>query len=330
MSDILVLVETEGTSISSTSGELIAAGRKLAKPLGNKVCAIVTDDVNESAFTNLIHLGADIVYVISHPELSNGNIDAFVSFLEQICIKKNPKIVLTSRTYIGRNVGSRIAYRLGSGVAQDCTDVSIDEKSSRVIATRPVYGGSAVAKFQFNQDDPQVIIIRAKAFEPLKPDNSRQGSIEKLDIEIDDSAIQLNIIETVKEESEGIRLEDASVIVAGGRGLGGPEPFEQLEELANIFEGAVGASRAVCDAGWMDHSFQIGLTGKQVAPDIYITVGISGASQHMAGCLGSRNIIAINNDSDANIFKDASYGVVGDWEKVLPSFTEAVRDLLKS
>ena len=120
------------------------------------------------------------------------------------------------------------------------------------------------------------------------------------------------------------------MIVAGGRGLGGPEPFKQLEELANIFDGAVGASRAVCDAGWMDHSFQIGLTGKQVAPDVYITVGISGASQHMAGCLGSRNIIAINNDADANIFKDASYGVVGDWEKVLPSFTEAVRDLLKS
>ena len=169
-----------------------------------------------------------------------------------------------------------------------------------------------------------------KAFEPNEIDMTRKGTIERLDITIDTQNIQLNIIETVTEESEGIKLEDAPVIVAGGRGLGGPEPFKQLEELANIFDGAVGASRAVCDAGWLDHSFQIGLTGKQVAPEIYITIGISGASQHMAGCLGSRNIIAINNDADANIFKDATYGVVGDWEKVLPAFTKSIKELLGS
>ena len=330
MSDILVLAETENNYLHSTAGELIAAGRKLADELGNQVCAVITDDVDESSFKNLIHLGADKVYVISHAELSKGNIDAFVSYLEQICLQINPNVILTSRTYMGRNVGARIAYRLESGVAQDCIDVEIDKNSSRVIATRPVYGGNAVARFTFNQDDPQVIILRVKSFDSNEIDTTRNGSIEKLNISIDNDAIKLKLIETVKEESEGIRLEDAPVIVAGGRGLGGPEPFKQLEELANIFDGAVGASRAVCDAGWMDHAFQIGLTGKQVAPDVYITVGISGASQHMAGCLGSRNIIAINNDADANIFKDASYGVVGDWEKVLPSFTEAVRDLLKS
>ena len=330
MTNILIFAETENGTLHSTAGELIAAGRKLADTLGNQVCAVIMDEVQESEYETLIHLGADQVYVTSHPEISKGNLDAFVSSLEQICIQKKPSIILTSRSYIGRNVGARIAYRLDSGVAQDSIDVSIDKNSSRVIATRPVYGGSAIAKFIFNQDDPQVIIIRLKAFEPNEIDTNRKGIIEKLDIQIDMQNIKLNMIETVTEESDGIKLEDAPVIVAGGRGLGGPEPFKQLKELADIFDGAVGASRAVCDAGWLDHSFQIGLTGKQVAPDIYITIGISGASQHMAGRLGSKNIIAINNDADANIFKDASYGVVGDWEKVLPAFTESIRDLLRS
>ena len=151
-----------------------------------------------------------------------------------------------------------------------------------------------------------------------------------MEISIDEKEIKSNLVESVKEESEGVKLEDATVIIGGGRGLGGPEPFEQLEELAKLFNGAVGASRAVCDAGWLDHSFQIGLTGKTVTPDVYITVGISGASQHMAGCSSSKNIIAINKDGDANIFKEASFGVVGDWEKVLPSFTATVRELLSS
>lgn len=330
MTDIIIFVETETGTLHSTAGELIAAGRKLADTLGNEVCAVIMDKVLESEYETLIHLGADRVYITSHSEISKGNLDAFVSSLEQICIQKKPSIILTSRSYLGRNVGARIAYRLDSGVAQDCIDVSIDKDSSRVIATRPVYGGSAIAKFIFNEDDPQVVIIRLKAFEPNEIDMTRKGTIERLDITIDTQNIQLNIIETVTEESEGIKLEDAPVIVAGGRGLGGPEPFKQLEELANIFDGAVGASRAVCDAGWLDHSFQIGLTGKQVAPEIYITIGISGASQHMAGCLGSRNIIAINNDADANIFKDATYGVVGDWEKVLPAFTKSIKELLGS
>ena len=135
-------------------------------------------------------------------------------------------------------------------------------------------------------------------------------------------------MEVVNRKSDGVSLEDASVIVAGGRGLGGPEPFEQLQELADILGGAIGASRAVCDAGWLEHSYQIGLTGKTVTPDLYITVGISGASQHMAGCSGAKDVVAINKDEDANIFKTASFGVVGDWEKVLPAFIDKIKELV--
>ena len=146
-------------------------------------------------------------------------------------------------------------------------------------------------------------------------------------MDLDKSSNKVRHIETVHKDREGIRLADASVVVSGGRGLGGPEPFQMLEELAKLLGGAMGASRAACDAGWLDHRYQVGLTGATISPDLYITVGISGASQHMAGCSGAKHIVAINKDAGANIFKEASFGVVGNWDKILPSFMEAVRDL---
>jgi electron transfer flavoprotein alpha subunit len=149
-------------------------------------------------------------------------------------------------------------------------------------------------------------------------------------VDIEPSTIRVRHVETVEAAGEGVRLEDAAVVVSGGRGLGGPEPFAQLGELADLLGGAVGASRAACDAGWVDYSHQVGLTGKTITPSVYITVGISGASQHMAGCSGAKNIVAVNRDREANMFKEASYGVVGDWEKILPAFIETVRELVKS
>ena len=275
-------------------------------------------------------MGADKAYIANDNAISEGVADSYLAALHKICLEVEPNVVLSSKTPIGRAVGPRLAYRLGSGIAQDCMDVSADSGSGRVTATRPVYGGNAMAKFTFAEKNPQVIIMRLKAFESAEPDSGRSGDVVELNISLDESDIKTKLVETVKQESEGGRLEDASVIIGMGRGLGGPEPFSQLEDLAKVFNGAVGASRAVCDAGWLDHSYQIGLTGKTVTPDVYITVGISGASQHMAGCSSSKNIVAINKDGDANIFKEASFGVVGDWEKVLPAFTETARELLDS
>ena len=275
-------------------------------------------------------MGADKAYIANDSAISEGVADSYLAALHKICLEVEPNVVLSSKTPIGRAVGPRLAYRLGTGIAQDCMDVSADSGSGRVTATRPVYGGNAMAKFTFAEKNPQVIIMRLKAFESAEPDSGRSGDVVELNISLDESDIKTKLVETVKQESEGVRLEDASVIIGMGRGLGGPEPFSQLEDLAKVFNGAVGASRAVCDAGWLDHSYQIGLTGKTVTPDVYITVGISGASQHMAGCSSSKNIVAINKDGDANIFKEASFGVVGDWEKVLPAFTETARELLDS
>lgn len=175
---------------------------------------------------------------------------------------------------------------------------------------------------------PQMASIKPHVYNIPEVFPESNGDIEKLDIDIDNSIIKVEVLERVTEESEGIKLRDAKIVIAGGRGLGGPEPFEALEELANLLGAGIGASRAVVDAGWVPVSWQIGLTGETITPDLYITVAISGASQHMAGCSGSKVIVAINTDSAANIFQEARYGVLGDWQQVVSGFTNAVRELV--
>ena len=243
--------------------------------------------------------------------------------------RKCPRpLVLIARTNQGREVAPRLAFRLGVGLAQDCLEVSADAGTGKLLANRPVYGGNAVAVISCNQT-PQVAAVRPKVYAPLEADASRAGEVVSFPVDLDASMVRSRVIEVVKEEAEGIKLEDASIVVSGGRGLGGPEPFSQLEELAKLLGGAVGASRAAVDSGWVPASYQVGLTGKTITPDLYITIAISGASQHMAGCSGSKAIVAINKDAEANIFKEARYGVVGDWEKVLAAMTETVRELVQ-
>ena len=329
MSEILIFSEIHQGTLHSTSGELIAIARKLADELSVKVSAVLLNGTNEHADT-VISQGADKAYLTQIDESKKGTADVYISALEQVCIKTNPILVLAAKTPLGRDVGPRLAYRLGTSAAQDCLNLFGDKDSGKISVLRPVYGGSALATFEFSKNTTPLAIMRVKTIEPLPGDKKRSGEVEIIELTLDETRIKTALVETVVQEAEGIKLEDASVIIGGGRGLGGPEPFDQLEELAKLFNGAVGASRAVCDAGWLDHAFQIGLTGKTVTPDLYIMVGISGASQHMAGCSASKTIVAINKDGDANIFKEARYGVVGDWEKVLPSFTSTVEDLMKS
>ena len=227
-------------------------------------------------------------------------------------------------------MGARLAFRLGVGFAQDSISIALDPNTMRPIATRPVLGGRMIAKVGFTEDGPNIVVIRKGSYDINKPDDKNVGEIQKVTFHIDPSDEKVHHVQTVIRDVDGVRLEDAPVIVAGGRGLGGPEPFEVLSSLAKLLGGSVGASRAACDAGWIDHNYQIGLTGKNVSPALYITVGISGASQHLAGCSGAKFIVAINKDPDANIFKEASLGAVGDWEKILPSFISTVKDLLET
>ena len=327
MTSILILGETaEAKTLDPVTGELIAAGRQIADDIG---VALLGTDL-EDPVREAIALGASVVYTVQDPALGGTDIDPKVAALTEVCRQIAPQVLLVGKTQDGREIGPRVAFRLAAGLAQDCIRVGVDSETGRVVATRPVYGGSAMAAVTFPGDGLQVAIMRGRAYEPPAPDASGTGDIVPITVDLTDSPSRVRNIRTVAQAGEGVRLEDANIVVAGGRGLGGPEPFEIVGQLADLLGGAMGASRAACDAGWIDHSYQVGLTGRTIAPNVYITVGISGASQHMAGCSGAKHIVAINKDREANIFKDASYGVVGDWQAVIPSFMETVRELVNS
>lgn len=327
MANILLFGEVSDKEISSITYELISAANKLKFNEDDKIVVAFLSEVIPESYENLFSYGAQTVCLVKNELLSRSNTDAFVIASKEVFDKFNPEIVLFAKTDLGRDVAPRLAFKLGVPVAQDCIDLGIDQDTKKVMVTRPVYGGSAIATLVFEDVETQIAIVRPKVFEPITPTENSKGEVIELNIELDEKLIKTKFIEEVVKESEGIPLESAKVVVAGGRGLGDAKNFDLLRELAEILGGAVGASRAVCDAGWLDHEYQVGLTGKTITPDLYITVGISGASQHMAGCSSSKNIVAINKDPNANIFNSANYGVVGDWNAILPAFLEAVREL---
>ena len=326
---VLVLGEIADGALSTTSQELLAAGRKIADDLGEELAIGILGSSVEGAAQEAISHGADKVYAVTNPLLEEYQVDHYLSGIAALCGETSPNIVLIGRTNEGRDLAPRLAFRLGVGLAQDCLEVSVDPSAKRLLANRPVYGGNAVAVVSCEYT-PQIAAVRPKVYEPLEPDSSRQGQVVSFPVELDASQTRTRMVEVVQEEATGVKLEDARIVVSGGRGLGGPDGFQPLEELAKILGGAVGASRAAVDSGWVPVAHQIGLTGKTITPDLYITVAVSGASQHMAGCSGAKVIVAINKDSEANIFKESRYGVVGDWNQVIPAFMEAVRELTQS
>ena len=325
---VLVLGDSTGDELSLTSREVLAAGRGVADALAEELAIGLLGDTLDVPAQQAISHGADKVYAVTHPLLAQYQVDLYLAAMRALCGEITPRVVLIGRTIEGRELAPRLAFRLGVGLAQDCLEISVDAGNKKLLANRPVYGGNAVAVVSCEYT-PQMAAIRPKAYEPLDADTSRQGQVISFPVELEESQARSRVVDVVREEAAGIKLEDARVVVSGGRGLGGPDPFKELEELAKLLGGAVGASRAAVDAGWVPPSYQVGLTGKTITPDLYITVAISGASQHLAGCSGAKTIVAINRDAEANIFKEARYGVVGDWQQVVPALTEAVRELVQ-
>ncbi|KPK46990.1 MAG: hypothetical protein AMJ77_04570 [Dehalococcoidia bacterium SM23_28_2] len=323
-SGVLVFGEVEEGALASISSEMLGAARRLADQLGQPVQAALLGQGVESLAQGLIAAGADKVYVVDDPALAEYQSDAFLPAAEKVCREANPSIVLLGQTDVGRDLAPRLAFRLETAVAMDCLDLAVSD--GRLVMTRACYGGNANAQHTC-KTMPQMATVRVKSQEPLAPDSSRQGEVVKIAAGVDASAVRTKITDRRKEEAEGIRLEDAEVIVGGGRGMGSVEAFQTLEELAGLMKGAVGATRAACDMGWYPIPKQIGLTGKVVSPTLYIAVAISGASQHMAGLSGTKNIIAVNKDPEANIFRYCRYGIVGDWKTVIPPFLNKVREL---
>lgn len=324
---VAVFAEHKADKLLAIAREGLGAGKKLADALGQELVAIVVGDNVGGIARQAIAAGAQKVYVVDDPLLKDYQADAWVSVMEKVVRQVKPAVLILGQTDIGRDLAPRLAFRLGAAATLDCVDLAIDPATKRLLATKPVYGGNALAVF-VTDTDPQIVTIRTKAMTALEPDASRRGEIISVAAGLDASAIRAKVVNRVVEEVAGIKIEDAAAVVAGGRGIGGTEGFRQLEELARLLKGAVGASRPPCDNDWVPDTIQVGLTGKIIAPELYIAVAISGSSQHMSGCSGSRAIVAINKDKEANIFRYARFGVVGDWKKVLPAFTAKVRELL--
>lgn len=327
MSVILIAGEIAHAGVTAQTLELVTAARALAGADGEVLAAFTGAPGAYATVISESALPVDAIYLIEHEALDktdSATFDATTDSLTALAQELKPDLILFTRSDCSSVVAPRIAMRLKAAFARDC--LSAERDGEGIIVTRPVYGGNANARFRLAGNGPLVIMFRPGACEQALPEASSPEP-RNFDPSRNLRAARSKLLSTVQEHPEGVRLEDAEVVVSGGRGLGGPEPFKQLEELAAILGGAVGASRAACDAGWIDHSHQVGLTGKSVSPRLYLSFGISGASQHMAGCSSSRNIVAVNTDAGASIFGDARFGVVGDWEKVLPAFMAAVLDI---
>jgi electron transfer flavoprotein alpha subunit len=324
---VLVLCETKEGKLASISTELLGGGKKLAADLGQELAAVLVGSGVAGLAQEAIAYGSDKVYVVDDPILKDYQTDAYVPVMEKVAKQAMPQVLIMGQTSIGRDLAPRLAFRLDTAASMGCLELAIDPDSKKLLQTKPVYGGNAQAVFT-GESFPQIATVRPKAMTPLEPDQSRKGEIIKVEAGLDPSAIRTKVLEKVPEEVEGIKLEDAEVVVGGGRGIGSAEGFAQLEALAKMLKGAVGATRPPCDNGWVPAGAQVGLTGKIITPDLYIAIALSGSSQHMSGCSGSKTIVAINKDPEANIFREARFGVVGDWKKIVPAFTEKLKELL--
>ncbi len=323
---VAVYCELKDNAILPIALEGLGIGRKLANDLGQELFSIIIGSNTGGLTQQAISQGVDKVYVIDDAQLKEYQPDLYLNILAKAVNQIKPQIVIMGQTDNNRELAARLGFRLGTEATLDCVDLAIDPETKRLLQTKPVYGGNARAVFT-TETDPQIVTIRTKAFTALSPDNSRKGEEINIPAEIDASLLKSKIIERKVEEVTGIKLEDARVVVSGGRGIGSAEGFKQLDELAKFLKGAIGASRPACDNKWISDTVQVGLTGKIIAPEVYIAIAISGSSQHMSGCSGAKTIIAINKDKEANIFKHARFGAVGDWKKILPAFTQKCKEI---
>ena len=328
MSEVLILGEVKEGSLDLKTIELLGAGKKLASELdGEYSLLLIGNSVSKVADEALSH-GPARVYKMEHPLLEGFKPDLWLAALEQACGKISPKILLMSHSFVGMELGPRLSSRLNSRLTTDCIDLSIDPEDGLLLRTKPVSGGNAISVFKF-EGEPQLATVRGKVFAAAEPGDAL-GEIEEITPEIDESMIKVESLEIVEEES--VALDKASVVVAGGAGLGEEDGFELLEELAEAlgksFDNVmIGCSRVAVDKGWISSDHQVGLTGTLISPDIYVAVGISGAIQHLVGMVHAKKIIAINTDKSCNMFKVADYGIVEDYEDVIPALIEKLEEL---
>lgn len=323
--DLWVFIETNQDGSAKNVGlELLTPGRVIAEKQGGKLVAVVIGCGVDSAVSAAGQHGADQIIIVDAPEYESYTTDAYATALCTLVEKYHPASMMIGATPNGRDLGPRVSCRLHTGLTADCTSVDLDAESGNVAWTRPAFGGNLMATILCPNHRPQIGTIRPGVFKKSPPIQDKAQRITE-EIRVPPEKIRTRILEIVRDlEADKVDLENAEIIVSGGRGVGGPDGFEPIRQLARVLGAEVGASRAAVDAGWISHAHQVGQTGKTVGPKLYIACGISGAIQHLAGMSGSDVIIAVNSDPDAPIFSVADYGIVGDLFQVLPALAEQI------
>ena len=321
---IWVFAEQRNGEIKTVAYELLSKGRELADTLKTELCAVCIG-YNVKDVTQLSAHGADKVYVIDDPALAVQTEDPYVAELARLIREHKPEIVLAGATPFGRSFFPRVAAQLKTGLTADCTGLDIDTEKRLLRQTRPTFGGNIMATIICPVKRPQMATVRPRTFRRNAPDDNHKGQLIRVDFNKESVTSKTRLLNFVADISEKVKLEDADIIVSGGRGLGKPENFQLIRDLATALGAAVGSSRPPVDEGWISYPHQVGQTGKTVCPKLYFAIGISGAVQHLAGMQTADCIIAINDDPDAPIFQVATYGIVGDLFKIVPALTERLK-----
>ncbi|WP_346914722.1 electron transfer flavoprotein subunit alpha/FixB family protein [Clostridium sp.] len=327
---VWVFAEQRDGELQKVALELLGKGREIADKLGVELTAILLGHKNIDAITKeLGAFGADKVLVCDHELLTHYSTDGYTKVITEVVNAKKPEILFIGASFIGRDLGPRVAGRLSTGLTADCTSLDVDAENNNLLMTRPAFGGNLMATIVCGDHRPQMSTVRPGVFEKLVKDENRTFQVEKFDVQLSASDIRTETMEVVKSVKEMVDITEADIVVSGGRGVGSKENFALLQELADVMGGTLAGSRAAVDNGWVEKAVQVGQTGKTVRPTIYIACGISGAIQHLAGMQDSNFIIAVNKDADAPIMKSADVALVGDFAKVIPEMIAQYKEMSK-
>ncbi len=325
-SGIWIFAEFRHGVIAPVAFELLGVGRKLADQRGTRLTAVLFGSGVRNSAADLIASGADTVLLADHPELAQYREDVYGRLLERLISEYKPEVVLAGATAIGRSVIPQVATVLGAGLTADCTGLSMREEDGMLLQTRPAFGGNIMATIECPHSRPQMATVRPNVMAPAEPDPGRSGEVVEVELTGDLLDSRVEILETVISEDELVNIQEIEILVSGGRGVESEKGFELIQELAAELNGAVAASRAAVDAGWISYPHQVGQTGKTVCPKLYIACGISGAIQHAVGMQSAETVVAINRDENAPIFDIATYGLVGDLFEIVPLLTKKIQE----
>lgn len=333
---VYVFAQQVDNEISSIAFELLGKAKDLAKDLSTDVTAVLIGSDVKGLADQLAEYGADKVIVVDDPELKDYRTEPYAHALSSVINKYKPEIMLVGATAIGRDLGPRVSARVATGLTADCTVLEIgdfplqavpgqEQLHNQLLMTRPAFGGNTIATIACPYNRPQMATVRAGVMQKIEPIKGAKAVVEEFNPGFTPDNKYVEILDIVKSVAETVDIMDAKILVSGGRGVGSPENFKILEDLAEVLGATVSCSRAVVDAGWKPKDLQVGQTGKTVRPNVYFAIGISGAIQHVAGMEESDIIIAINKDETAPIFDVADFGIVGDLNKIVPALTEGLK-----